>query len=186
MTTVGDDPRTDSELLVAARHDGTAFAVLYRRHARAMLAFFRRRVATPEIAFDLTAETFAAALESLGRFEPGPEPASGWLYAIARHKLAEALRAGAVQDRARRALAMEPIVLDDEGIERIERQSATAALSALDELPPDQAEAIRARHLDDRAYAEIADALRCSESVVRKRVSRGLRTMREQLEGTDG
>jgi RNA polymerase sigma factor (sigma-70 family) len=170
---------------MAAREDGEVFAVFYRRHARGLLGFFRRRVESTEVAFDLTAETFAAALESLARYVPGPEPASAWLYGIARNKLGEAVRAGVVQDRARRALAMEPIALDDEAIECLERQSATTVVTALDALPADQAAAIRARHLDGRDYAEIAEALRCSESVVRKRVSRGLQTLRKTLGGTD-
>jgi DNA-directed RNA polymerase specialized sigma24 family protein len=36
-------------------------------------------------------------------------------------------------------------------------------------------------HLEDPGYAEIAGDLRCSESVVRKRVSRGLPALRVQL-----
>jgi RNA polymerase sigma factor (sigma-70 family) len=183
---VATDTRTDSELLVAARQDGHAFGIFYRRHSRAVLGFFRRRVPSPELAFDLTAETFATAIESLERYVPGPEPASAWLYGIARNKLAEALRLGDVQERARRSLAMQPLVLDDEGVESLERQSAGRALSALDSLPREQAEAIRARHLEEREYGEIATELRCSESVVRKRVSRGLTTLRQALEDTDG
>jgi RNA polymerase sigma-70 factor (ECF subfamily) len=63
-----------------------------------VLAFFRRRVSGPEEAFDLAAETFAAALASVPRFQPGPEPPQAWLYAIARHKFSEALRSSRIQD----------------------------------------------------------------------------------------
>ena len=44
-----------------------------------------------------------------------------------------------------------------------------------------QRDAIKARHLEDRDYAEIAAELRCSESVVRKRVSRGLAALQTEL-----
>ena len=37
---------------------------------------------------------------------------------------------------------------------------------------------MRARVLDEEDYAEIAERLRCSESVVRQRVRRGLATLR--------
>jgi RNA polymerase sigma-70 factor (ECF subfamily) len=58
------DPRSDGQLLVAASNeDPAAFATLYRRHVRGLLAFFRRQVGSAEVALDLTAETFAAALE---------------------------------------------------------------------------------------------------------------------------
>ena len=52
----------------------------------------------------------------------------------------------------------------------------------LDGLPPDQRDAVRARVLDQDDYAEIATRLECSQSVVRKRVSRGLATLRAQME----
>ena len=98
------DPRTDGELLVATAEDPEAFAVFYRRHVRGVLSFFRRRVGGPELAFDLTAETFAAALEAAPRYVPRPEPARGWLYGIAWSELHQAQRRGArVRPRAGRS-----------------------------------------------------------------------------------
>ena len=49
-------------------------------------------------------------------------------------------------------------------------------------LPPEQREAVRARVLDERDYADIARELHTSELVVRKRVSRGLATLRTHME----
>jgi RNA polymerase sigma factor (sigma-70 family) len=181
------DRATDQDLLVRARSDGAAFGEFYRRHVRDVHAYFRRRTGASEIAFDLTAETFAAALQSVPRYEPRPEPARAWLFGIARHVLADAVRRGAVEDRARRALAMEPIVLDDAAVEVLERAADTPALRALEDLPAEQRAAIAARHFDDLSYEEIATRLRCSPSVVRQRVSRGLRALRSALkEASDG
>ena len=168
-------------LLLSLLVFAASFGVFYERHVATVLAFFRRRVAGPEEAFDLTAETFAAALASVPRFEPGPEPARAWLFAIARHKLSEGLRSSRIQDEARRALAMQPIELDDEGIEIIETAARFAVVELLDTLAPEQRDAIEARHLEERDYAEIAAELRCSESVVRKRVSRGLAALQAHL-----
>ncbi len=178
------DPRTDGELLVATANDPEAFAVFYRRHVHGLLAFFRRRVPSAEVALDLTAETFAAALEGSPRYEPRPEPARGWLYGIAWNKLHEAQRRGSAEDSARRALGMAPMVLTDEGVERIEAIAAARALELLHSLPHDQREAVRARIVDGRPYPEIAAELRCSPSVVRKRVSRGVQAMRARMEAT--
>jgi DNA-directed RNA polymerase specialized sigma24 family protein len=97
------DPRTDGQLLVATAADPEAFAVFYRRHVRGVLAFFRRRVGSAEVALDLTAETVAAALEAAPRYPPRPEPARGWLYGIAWNKLREANRLGHAEDTARDA-----------------------------------------------------------------------------------
>ena len=101
-----------------------------------------------ETAFDLTAETFAAALRAVPRYEPRPEPARAWLFGIARNTLSEALRRGQVQDRARRALAMEPIVLDETDIETLELLAETPAVEAVASLPDDQRAAVLARHVE--------------------------------------
>src|ERR1700761_8582025 len=159
------DPRTDGELLAATVTDPEAFAVFYRRHVRGVLSFFRRRVESAEVAFDLTAETFAAALEATPRYEPRPEPARGWLYGIAWNKLHEARRRGRADDSARRALGMAPIAISDEGLTRIEALAGGRALRLLEALPPAQRNAVRARVLDERADDGIAEEPRCSESV---------------------
>jgi RNA polymerase sigma factor (sigma-70 family) len=177
----GEDQRSDTELLVGARACAEPFGVFYERHFASVLAFFRRRTAGAEEAFDLAAETFAAALQAVPRYEPGPEPPSAWLFAIARHKLSEALRKGQVQDKARRALAMQPILLDDEAIEMLELTASAPTVELLASLPSGQRQAIQARYLEERGYAEIAGELRCSESVIRKRASRGLAALRAQL-----
>jgi DNA-directed RNA polymerase specialized sigma24 family protein len=48
-------------------------------------------------------------------------------------------------------------------------------------LGSDQRDAVRAHVVDDRSYAEIASAQHVSEAVVRKRVSRGLASVRERM-----
>jgi len=180
-----EEQRTDGELLFAARVSAEPFGVFYERHFASVLAFFRRRTRGPEEAFDLAAETFAAALAAVPRFQPGPEPAQAWLFAIARNKLSESVRRGRVQDEARRALAMQPIELDEEGIALLEETAAGPAVALLETLGPEQRRAIEGHYLEERGYPEIARGLRCSESVVRKRASRGLAALRAQL-GSEG
>ena len=179
------EQRTDSELLLAARVSAEPFGVFYERHFASVLAFFRRRTRGPEEAFDLTAETFAAALAAVPRFEPGPEPAQAWLFAIARNKLSESARQGRVQDEARRALAMQPIELDEEAIELLEETADGPAVELLETLGPEQRRAVEGRYVEERGYSEIARDLRCSECVIRKRASRGLAALRAQL-GREG
>jgi RNA polymerase sigma factor (sigma-70 family) len=176
------DRLSDEELLVLARDTPQAFDAFYRRHVHAVQGYFRRRVFEVETAFDLTAETFASVLRAVPRYEPRPEPARAWLFGIARNTFLEALRRGRVEDRARQSLAMEPIVLDDADVATLELLSETPAVEALDGLPDDQRAAVMARHVDGESYAEIATRLECSQSVVRQRVSRGLRTLKARLE----
>jgi RNA polymerase sigma factor (sigma-70 family) len=66
----------------------------------------------------------------------------------------------------------------------IERQADvddSDVIAAVDGLPPNERDAVRARVLNERAYSEIAIQLDCSESVIRQRVSRGLARLRGRL-----
>jgi RNA polymerase sigma-70 factor (ECF subfamily) len=186
-----EDQRVDDEslLMAAARGDGPAFGVFYRRHLPTVLAYLWPRVGSREVAADLTAETFAGALESCGRFSPGrEEPAVAWLLGIARNKLRESARRRRVEEGARRRLAMPVLTLEDEDLERVERLANLGgrALELLESLPEDQRAAVRARVLDEREYPELAADLGCSEQVLRKRVSRGLGELRDLMEGSNG
>lgn len=166
----------------AASGDAGAFDAFYRRHASAVTTYFRRRVPSPELAFDLTAETFAAAVAGLRGFDSTRGSARGWLFGIAANEWRQAWRHGQVEDRARRQLALEPIVLDDEALEVVERMTSNEALAgAMAALSPAEAEAVRGYVIDERPYEQLAAELRCSEAVVRQRVSRGLRRLRRAL-----
>jgi RNA polymerase sigma factor (sigma-70 family) len=176
-----DDPRTDEELLAAVDGEPEAFAVFYGRHVRPLLGYLVRRTGDAELAADLCAETFAAALDGLDRFDAGRGPAVGWLYGIARRLLGQSLRRGVVEDRARRRLGMAPLELTDAAIEQIEAEAGEVATAALDALPSEQREAVRARIVDERDYADIARSTRTSQAVVRKRVSRGLAGLRARM-----
>lgn len=173
----------DEVLLSRARRDPDAFAAFYRRHERTIFAYFMRRTADAEISADLAAETFAAALTSIAKYRrQGSEPLA-WLFGIARHKLLRSLEKRRVEDRARRRLRWDPLTLDDDLLERVAASGADARVQALlARLPADQAAAVRARIIDEEAYADIADRLRCSQSVVRQRVSRGLGVLRTLVE----
>lgn len=182
------DTRTDRQLLEEARGGcGESFELVFRRHHAVILAFLARRVQQPELAADLLAETFASLL-ALVR-DPGhavPPIPVAWLLVTARNLLIDSHRRGTVDDRARRRLAMEPVVLDDRDLERVEEISAETDLmrELASRLEPDQFQALRARVLDEREYGEIAAQLKCSESVVRKRVSRALGVLRRAMEAT--
>lgn len=173
---------SDGELLERARAgDADCFGEFYRRRRGVVLAFLRPRVASAELAADLMCETFAAALIAV--HEPDrdlPREPVAWLVAIARNELLDAWRRGRVAEGARRRLALEPVVLDDEDLIAVDDAAGDVELLAqlADELPADQLYALRAHLLEDRGYPEIARELGCSQSVVRKRVSRGLMTLR--------
>jgi RNA polymerase sigma factor (sigma-70 family) len=179
------DTNNEAALLTAASSDGNAFAAFYRLYERPVLGFFMRATGGPELAADLTAETFACALESVDAYDPARGRPDQWLFGIARNVLGSSYREGRVESAARERLGLPRLVIDDHAIETIARLSEgeEQAALALACLPEQQRCAIHARVVQDRDYAEIADELHCSEAVVRQRVSRGLSTLRARLAG---
>ena len=169
----------DDQLLARSARDPAAFGAFYERHERLILGYFVRRVRDPELAADLAAETFAGGADRRAQVPRGRRAGLGLADRDRPQRALESVRRSRVEDRARRRLGMEPIVLDDELLARIARMGGDARVeSLLARLTPEQSEAVRARVLDEQDYAEIAARLRCSESVVRQRVSRGLATLR--------
>jgi RNA polymerase sigma factor (sigma-70 family) len=185
MFAMADRNATDGELLARTVDDPESFGLFYDRFEPDVLTFFYRATGRADIAANLTAEVFAAALASASSFNPKLGSARSWLFGIARHELADTWERGRVEDRARRRVQLEPLALTDELIERIEQlggDHSINALQLLEALPDDQRLAVTGRVLEEREYDELASALRCSESVVRQRVSRGLRALRRRLE----
>lgn len=183
---MSSDDSDDALLERYAAGDADAFVVFYKRHLSAMLGFFLRRTGDRELTADLTAEVFAAALLAAASYRPGGRPALAWLYGIAAHKLVDSRRRGQIEDAARRRLSLEPLALEDDDLARVEELASTtpddgALLTALESLPADQRDAVLARVVEERDYRDIAAHLRCSEMVVRQRVSRGLATLRSEF-----
>jgi RNA polymerase sigma factor (sigma-70 family) len=85
------DACSDAVLLAGTRADPDAFAAFYRRYERLILGYLLRRTGDPELAADLTAEVFAAALRAASRYRPESSSAAGWLLTIAQRVLTVAV-----------------------------------------------------------------------------------------------
>jgi RNA polymerase sigma-70 factor (ECF subfamily) len=181
----GFERQADADLLLGGSAE--AFGAFYRRHLPWVLRWLHGHVRDRELAADLAGEVFASALRSRGRYDRDRGGAEAWLQAIARNVLIDSLRRGRVEDRARRELGIQPIPLTEDDLARVDElidqaRGEAPATAALDRLPPGQVEVIRAHVIDDEEYSDIARRLECSPSVVRQRVSRGLRAMRAAME----
>ena len=163
-------------------------AELYDRHAEAILAFVVRRTWDPEVAVDILGETFAVAVESRQRFRGRDRDAAGaWLYAIARHQLADHYRRDGAQRRALARLGVERRPLTDIEYERIEELAGSRELrdrvaEELHALPVDQREAVRLRVVEERGYQTLARMLDIRQDTARARVSRGLQALRAAID----
>jgi RNA polymerase sigma-70 factor (ECF subfamily) len=178
---------TDAQLIRAARTDPDAFGELYRRHAGVVHAFLRNR-APNRVAGELTAETFAQAALSLGRFRDEME-GSGlpWLYGIARNLLRTYHERERIESKARQRLGLPAHDYELEVHEanaRVDAERLAPELSAaLDTLPRTQRQALELRVVQQLPYKQVALSLGCSEVAARIRVTRAIDSLSRLLKG---
>ena len=68
------------------------FEQIYRGNFDAVMAYFARRCAEPQIVADLTSETFVRAAGAFGTFDPRRGSARAWLFGGRRPRVRGALR----------------------------------------------------------------------------------------------
>lgn len=176
-------PPASTVALVRSTEDAEAFHDFYVANRRRLLAFLTRRALDPDVARDLTAETFAVALQRRHQFRGQTDAeAEAWLFAIARTQLLGYWRRGTAERRALALLGGDRAAGELPELERIEELAALRQLRrdvrrAVDGLKPDQAYAVQQRVVCERGYEELAAELGVSQDVVRARVSRGLRAL---------
>ncbi len=163
------------------------FSEAYHEHARPILIFLARRTYDPEIALDLTAETFAQAFAGRRRFRGvSDEDVAAWLFAIARHVLSRYLRRGKAERRALTRLGVEVPSLEAEDVVRVVELAGledlrSAVARELGGLTEAHREAIRLRVIEELPYPDVARRLAITEPAARARVSRGLRAISRAL-----
>jgi RNA polymerase sigma-70 factor (ECF subfamily) len=166
------------ELLMLAFSKGSAdaFTELFSRYKQPMYGFFRRRVAEPAHAEELTQETFLALLRAATRYEPRALFRT-YLYAIGikilrAHRRKAAFRAtffghrNSVPDPAKQDAT----------------ESGLWVRRAVEKLDPIDREILMLREFEQLTYAEIADLLQLPLNTVRSRLFRARTALRNLLE----
>lgn len=173
---------TDAQLLDLTPRDSAAFSVFYERHLRAVLSYLLSRTGNAEVAEELACEVFAAAFIGARTYDPKRGEPRAWLFGIAKITLLRSYNQHAVERSARLRLGVSVGSYSDEAWERAERRldSSLPGLQAtLERLTEAEREAVEARVVHERSYAEIAREQDTSEAAIRKRVSRGMNKLRE-------
>ncbi len=173
---------SDAELFRAG--DPDAFAEVYDRYVGQVFGWARARVG--EHAADLTAEVFARAWLSRGRFRDEDDlPALPWLLGIGQNVLRASVRKRRVEDAARCRLGLPRLLVPDGNLDAVDERLSLSetARQALSSLPEGDLELLRLRVIEERSYRDIAVRLRCTPQAARLRVSRLLRQLHCTLGG---
>jgi RNA polymerase sigma factor (sigma-70 family) len=161
------------------------FSAVYDEHIWQVYGFFAYRLRSRTDAEDLTQQTFERALRSWGRYDAAKASVATWLLVIARNLLVDHFRADrtshhqpidAVESDQHQlvAAADQPDLGLEPGLER--------ALAALGDR---EREIVALRFGGELTGPEIAAAMGLTLANVQQILSRSLRRMRAELEGSE-
>lgn len=169
---------SDEQLMVAfCQGSREAFSELFSRYKQPLFAFFRRRLADPAQAEELTQETFLAVLRTSSRYEPRALFRT-YLYAIGLKILCA----------HRRKAALRAMLLGAQiGIHKTSEPARDTELflrQAVGKLDPQDREILLLREFEQLSYGEIGKLLDLPINTVRSRLFRARMALRELLHST--
>ena len=172
---------TDGDLLQRVGHgDRSAFELLYRRYARAVLGLALRRLGDRGRAEEAVQETFTSIWRSASSYRPERGPGAPWLYAVARHAIVDRFRA-----RAEPAAEVLEEASNEPGPpERAEASFVSWRVHrALEELPQTERTVIELAYWGGLSQSEVSDYLNVPLGTVKTRTRSALHRLAGLLEG---
>ena len=162
-----------------------AFEAFYREHLETVHRFVARRVADPQLAADLTAEVFLAAVDSASTYRPDRGSPGAWLVGVARHVMATEFRRQSRDQAVVRRIAGRRL-LDADSLARIEERidaerEARELYEALASLPPRDRALMELIALDGLSVIEAAAVLGVKPGTARVRLHRSRARVQSQL-----
>jgi RNA polymerase sigma factor (sigma-70 family) len=162
--------------------------VVVREQSR-LLSFIRRRVPDPADAEDILQDVFGRLIEANEMLVP-IEHVTGWLYRVARNRIADLFRARRPERFSEIApshddLAFEELLPspDDSPDALLERQLLFEALEvAINELPRDQRDVFVAHELDGKSFKQISEETGVSVNTLLSRKHYAVLRLREALQ----
>jgi len=180
-----DTQASDADLIARSLAEPDLFTAVFDRHSAEVLRYVYARLG-PELAEDVTAETFLAAFQGRARYDGTWPDARPWLYGIAvrqirRHRRVEARRMRLLHS----ALADVPA---EDHSDRVAEQVAAERLGprlavVVAALPHQDRELLLLVAWAELSYAEAAAALGTTTGAVKARLHRLRVRMRQELGG---
>lgn len=176
---------SDQELMrIVQAGDYSPASEIYDRYSGRIYNFAFRFLKNAEAAEDATQEVFVKMMKYANQFH-GDAKLSTWLFSITANWCRDYLRKADNRNKeSEEVLVTLPAPSDlspDRDLER--RENEIRVRRALDELTPEQREAILLSRYQGLSYAEIAQIAGCSEGAVKTRVFRAMETLKRSLAG---
>jgi RNA polymerase sigma-70 factor (ECF subfamily) len=181
---VRDLQRADLAMQRYSDGESTAFVEVFAELAPRLRLFLRRLGAGPDIAEDLTQETFLRIHNARGSFARGKQVAP-WAYAIARNCFISHARSGKTK-AARSSVDVDRTELPDSLGSSVEdesmaRQSAQRVSRVLESLTPARREAFVLLRYEGMSVAEAAQIVGISEGALKIRAFHAYEALRAAL-----
>lgn len=186
----GEAAVTLALVLRAQAGDTEAFGQLYDRYRELVRRYVQSRVGSPELAEDITSETFLRALRRLSSFSWQGRDVGAWLVTIARNLVADHYKSGryrlelTTDDVGRSGV---PLVADGpEGLVLAGLRDEEL-LAAVDRLGAEQRECIVLRFLHGLSVQETAQVMDRNDAAVKALQYRAVRSLGRLLaqDGTE-
>jgi RNA polymerase sigma-70 factor (ECF subfamily) len=185
---------TDQEVVLLARGgQERAYRELVRRYERPIFSLLYRMVRDRELAEDLSQETFVKALKAIESYRPEYK-FSSWLFKIANNAAIDHLRRReldtlslegsphAVTPDAMEATALQIGDRAENPLDIVEAKELGGEIErAIAQLRPEYRACILLRHVDGRAYEEIAEMLDLPLGTVKTYIHRARNELRRLL-----
>jgi RNA polymerase sigma-70 factor, ECF subfamily len=177
----------DAQLMLRVKEgDESSFAELLARYRNPVIHFIYRMVQNRSVAEELAQDVFLRVYRARKAYEPSAKFTT-WLFRIATHIALNAIR-DSRRERAVGSMDDEegtiPEVADHRGtIEQnmLENARLSEVRRAVQALPAKQRAAVLMHKYQEMDYAQIAEALDCSESAVKSLLFRAYETLRDRL-----
>ena len=173
----------NSQLVIQAHSDRTAFVQLYRRHYDAIFRYCAHRLFERTAAEDVTSEIFLKMVENFHRFNGTEEKFRNWLYKIATNAVNQHLRKTTRRNSLLKSVVEQANSQDDDCEESAEK--LILLKDALLALKPRYQTIITLRFFENLKLTEIAEILGSSPGTVRSQLARALAKLRVKM-NSDG
>lgn len=155
-------------------------SAMFDAHGKCVRHYLLKRCGDPELADELTAETFACALMSLQRLAV-PHADLPWLLGVATHKLADHWRRESREERKVRAIVDQRRDVYRAAGPLCDTSRAEQALETLD---PGHRHALVLRYHQEMSVAEIATVLQRSVHSTESLLARARRSFKKSYAAT--